>query len=210
MGKKEAYRGKQVLRNGKWEDGSASPEQKPEHLRGLPADWVTKNEADPDRIHELDPPHIVGALVEEQVKKVREQEVPDAPDASFKPSVAKPGECRPLSQWEIDMVRFRVMRQLVESAIVAKQHGVKTDIFKVNHLRFPENNVNIYELREGNPPRDAERAQHERGFALVLDIEAWPQSIVDHLATRGVVLPDAKKMLDNVEFASLVTKEAVS
>ena len=198
MGKKKAYRGKQVLRNGKWEEGSASPEQKPEHLRGLPAEWVTKNEADPDRIHELDPPHIVGALVEEQVKKVRAEEAPAAPDVPFKPRVAKPGECVPLSQWEIDMVRFRVLRQLVETAIVAKKHGNKVDVFKVNHLRFPENNVNIYELHEGNPPREDERHSHERGFSLELDIEAWPKTIVDHLAARGVSLPDVKKLLDEV------------
>ena len=61
---------KKVFRNGKWEDGSASPELRPEDMRGMPDDFVTKDEGDPDRVHKLDPPHIKRAVAHDRAKSM--------------------------------------------------------------------------------------------------------------------------------------------
>jgi hypothetical protein len=195
--RKEGYRGKQVLRNGKWEDGAATPELLPEHMRGLPGEWLTKEEAHPNNIHTLDPPHIVGALIDEHVKKLNDADKSETPDEAVKKlPCAQPGEVVPLSQWEIDIVRMRVLRSLVKSAIAEKKNGGSPNVRAIQHLRFEENNVNNYALHAGNPPSDQDRLPHERGFQLAIDVLHWPERIVELLQTKGHDVPNIEKLLE--------------
>lgn len=191
--------------DGTWYEGKASPELKPEHLRKLPANYVTKDIADPDKIHELDVPHIVDALTEEQEKRDLEgSKTETMADALPKLKCAQPGETVPLSQWEIDVVRMRVIKARVDHMVFMKMnHNVAPDL-KTKHLWFPEDNVNIYELREGNPPADKDRPKHMRGLRLEIDVENLPPRIVDALAERGVVIEDVQEIMKNTKYSPKV------
>lgn len=189
----ENFRGKRVFRDGKWQDGAAAPEQLREDLRGLPGEWVTKDDADPDRVHELDPPHIVSALVEEQVKKLapEKQTLQGAVKAATVPAT----DIVPLTQARVDVVRFRVLHSLVTTALRLKQNGESAPVLVVKHLRFPTNNVNEYELHDGPPPQDSDLNPHERTLHLAIDPLQWPDSIIDMLHAKGITPPDLKLLV---------------
>jgi hypothetical protein len=173
-----------------WEEGKAAPELIAPHLRELPADYVTKDIADDKRVHEYDDRHIVDDLVGDRQKAETETGEPDALAEAANLSRAEIGHPCPLSQLEIDVVRFRVLSSMVTQHLRAMQNdpGYDPD-FAVRHLWFPENDVNHYELREGNPPAVRDRPKHLRSYELELDLARWPRRLADELRVRGVRLP---------------------
>lgn len=193
-------RSKQVLRNGKWEEGSASPELLRDDLRSLPGEYVTKDIAEPNKIHELDPQHVVNQILDDKVtgkdsSKLDDKEKPRDPEFDEVP----PGQTRELYQKGVDVVRLRVLKSLVERQILRLKRGANLVDLKVRHLWFPENNLNHYELRTGNPPPDSERPKHMRGFRLELDVLHLPQSIVDYCEARG----------ESIDVPAILTKALV-
>jgi len=100
------------------------------------------------------------------------------------------------TQREIDLVRTRVMHFAIAQEVARcmreyQQKGTldTPNLTGVSHVWFPEPNVNVYELRRGNPPADVkeDRPEHLRRKELVLDFDAiepghWVKA-VDRLKT---------------------------
>jgi hypothetical protein len=185
---------KKVFKDGRWQDGKASPQALREDLAALPADYVTKEEGDAERIHELDPPHIVKALTRERFlsETVLPPEKPE--DALTR---APLGKVVPLRQDFIDVEKLFVMKGIIKGQMVEIEEGTRKepDLTSIWHLWFPENNVNNWVVRPGKPPPDSERPKHMRGFDLVVDVMNIPQRIVDELRKRGV---DAHYFMDRI------------
>ena len=150
---------KQVLKNGIWQEGSAGPELAREDLRKLPANYVTKDIGDPDKIHELDAPHVVATYLED-FKKAEEEAAAGPTIADILGATRIPvGEAAPLSQVRIDIERLVVIRGELGNML---REGRPEP--RILHLWFPEDNVNHYSVRDGNPPADSQRPKHMRGF----------------------------------------------
>ena len=174
--------------DGTWVEGKSSPLLLREDLRKLPGELVTTHEIEhEDKIHPDDAPHIVGALTEEYIKKANGEgeEKPDPAKEVKKLKCAQPGEVVPLSQWEVDVVRMRVIASLINGALDTASRGKSPDL-SVKHLWFEEDNVNNYQLRKGNPPAVQDRPRHMRRVAIEVDVFHPPKSIVDLLKKNGV------------------------
>ena len=163
-----------------------------EPLRKLPGELVTNDLADPDKAHELDAPHVVDQILEDNLNK--ESEKPKKP----RRQCAQPGERRKLDQWEIDCVRMRVLSSIVNLAVKSAQKGHAWDL-SVRHLWFPENEVNIYQVRDGNPPADRDRPKHLRGYRLEVDPLSPPQAMLDLMAENGIEWVDFRHVLGGLE-----------
>lgn len=162
----------------------ASPKLLPERLRVLPSSFVTEEIEDPDRVHELDDPHIYDALIDEQLEAtgVKEKFTPpeeQAPEA--------PPDGWALNQFKVDLIRLRVLRAHARTQQIEVAKGRGAD-WGVKYLWFPEDDMRAYEARDGNPPPDAERPKHMRGLNLVIDLRdpKAPQRIVEVLHRRGL------------------------
>lgn len=155
----------------------ASPELLSHALRQLPGELVTKELEDPDRAHPSDAPHVIGQIVDDHIEREVKSDAP--PPLRQASRFAQAGQCIRLSQREIDFVRMRVISSLIEEYLAWLQGGDDKDgsPVSVRHLWFPENNVNSYELRDGNPPPDADRPKHMRRFRLECDIEDIPRAV---------------------------------
>jgi len=186
-----------ITEKGERREGGASPELLPEELRKLPSDYVTKEEDDPDRVHPLDAPHIVEAVSAERREKEEGtyKDPLEKPKRKF-PPIAPVGRVIPLSQQQIDYVRYRALQSIITVELCKAMEGEDPDLEARYHLWFPEDNVNHYLLRDGNPPADIDRPKHLRGYRLELDMLHWPQSLVDLLSQLGIELsPDLRAEL---------------
>lgn len=146
----------------------------PERLRQLPEELVAKDDQDPDRPHELDPKHIVqnlaeefeenqilrGGLNEEQWAKKKNEE-----------AAAESRKKKPVKQEFVDLIVMRAIKNEIDHAHYLWRHGKKHE-FKVLHLWFPEDDIRVYELRDGNPPADSRRPRHLKGLKLEVDAKA--------------------------------------
>jgi len=184
---------KVLKEDGTWAKGKATPKLLREDLRVLPSELVISNDMDiedADKIHELDPPHIVAALTYEHQKKLAgvDDEAP-ALDTSDLPGgpLAQIGQRKTLSQREVDWVRVRLLKVLIDNAIAASDSGTEPDM-SVRHVWFPENEVNIYELREGNPPPACERPRHLKSLDLWIDPQRPSGGMRDLTCEVGVDL----------------------
>lgn len=184
-----------LKKDGTWAEGKASPKLLREDLRELPGDYVATDTDDPDRIHELDAPHIVEAIAHD---RHREEQDESEGAALEKVPFPGPGESAPLNQWLIDIVRFRIFSTLVESLFNQYASGGDPDV-DPRHVWFPENNVNHYHLRPGPPPPDVERPKHLRNWKLAVDPFAPPESVAAYLQARGAKIPTFRKKFDQVK-----------
>jgi hypothetical protein len=152
----------------------------PEHMRELPSELVTDDEANEDAVHELDPPHIVEALKGEHAKKILEEERPQTTKEQLELLIglesAPTGIGGPLNQRRVDIVRMRIIRAVLDSLV---EFGPSGDRYK--HVWFPNDEINVYELREGNAPADSVRPKHLKRLDLSIDILRPPQWILDIL-----------------------------
>jgi hypothetical protein len=201
-------------KTGTFKEGKASPRLLPENLRELPGDKVTQDEDDETKAHELDPDHIVDAIKSD----LAHQELTErAPRALADPEKAKaaaikeklneilefvpPGYSRPLNQKRIDGVRFRILNQLVNRAYEVFRKGGKT-FPTLYHVWFPKDDIACYELRAGTPPNRNALPSRLKRFDLVIDLEAWPQRIIDALEYAGFAMPkrvDVKTEIERLE-----------
>lgn len=165
----------------------------PEHMRQLPEDYYTRDTSDPDRIHELDPPHIVEALKADR-DKVQEEESRPPPmveDKRFAPH----GVRAPITQTDVDFIRFRIMRQLIHNNMRKISGGQALGLDnKIRHVWFPEPHIDKYSLRRGKPPPDSKRPKWLRGIKLAISLSEWPEAIVDIMRERGQLLPNIKRL----------------
>ncbi len=164
---------------GVWSEAKAGPKHVPKHLRHLPSDHVTHEVADAERVHALDDPHIVESVSKELHDKERGTYV----DHDAKPEalgVSGTGD-KTLSQGKIDEVRLRVIRAYAQTNVKWIAEGGEPDK-KPKHLWFPGNDVNVYEMREGNAPADQDRPKHLRGYKLHVDI--WSLELPDTVVSR--------------------------
>lgn len=179
--------------DGTWEEGKASPKLLREDLRELPGELVVKNDLDiqeEDKIHELDPPHIVEALTYEYQQKIAKDGKEDPKlDTCNLPGgpLAQIGESKKLNQREIDWVRLRLLKVRIDKALQAVENGHEPNM-EVFHVWFPQDEVNIYEIRPGNPPSDTDRPPHLKGFHLWIDPKHPSESMRDLTKEVGVDL----------------------
>jgi len=176
---------RKVFRNGRWYEGKAGPELLDEEMRGLPSSYVTKEEADEERVHKLDPSHIRRALVrEKQVNETRAKK--DEPIKALQR--APMGEVVPLRQDFIDVEKMFVMKGIVEGQMRELERGTRLypDLEVPHHLWFPENNVNNWLVKPGWAPPDSERPKHLRGFELNVDLMNIPERVRDALHAEGM------------------------
>lgn len=186
----------------------AAPELLRSDLRILPSDYVTKDEAEADKIHELDPPHIQEALQYEMEKPAPEEDEFEKAKEALR-GCTKLGEKRGFrnvqdKQLEVDAVRMRIINARIQSLCKLAERGmpIEDEDFNVQHVWFPDrNNINRYELRDGNPPSDSGRPRHLKKLDLVIDITELPARIKDILKIGNINLPkvdrrDQKPRLD--------------
>lgn len=164
----------------KQQNRKAGPELLREDLRALPSDLVTKDIAEDGKVHELDDPHIQ----EDYIEKYYDKENEKAPDQDRMTALiaklqGELGGGSKLNQAKVDIVRFRVIRALMERP--------PEELEKKRWLKFPEDNIDIYELKEGNPPSDVLRKKHMKGLELHIDCFDWPQRIIDILEANGIM-----------------------
>lgn len=186
--------------------------QLPQYMRALPGEFVTRDIDDPDKIHELDPEHIVDELKQKLTEKyikppdpktVKEEERKQRFQAAVQP--IPHGEKAPVTQARVDAQRLRCMKSFIDESFQMMKNGEDFSVYlKPFHLWFPDrDNVNQVELRFGNPPPDVDRPKHLRGLELVVDITAWPKSLTDRMAEYGIKIPslDDMKLLAEQEKA---------
>ena len=133
-------------------------------LQHLPSEVIATDEDDPDKVSVYDAPHIQRELVEEHYKAL---DKPTKKPSRF-PPIAQPGEVVPLNQFQVDIVRLRICKALTDVHMAEQREG-KFKGIPSRHVWFPEDNVNSYELRDGNPPSDTDRPKHLRRYKLALD-----------------------------------------
>lgn len=85
------------------------------------------------------------------------------------------------SQKAIDPIRMRVLFHLVRA--ILDGHTERA----VRHLWFPEENLDLYIMRKGNPPADDDRPNHLKGLRLHIDPEKVPDWIVEYVKTNGKI-----------------------
>ena len=174
-----------------FKEGKASPWLPPEQMRGLPADYTTKDPSDPDRIHELDPPHIVEALTEEQKKAEEEppsSEAVEALKALFNEVYI--GRRVPITQERVDVVKFISLWNFVKAQSKKIAAGLQDDIdWRIHHLWFPTPYMHRREKRLGKPPSRILRPAWLKDIDLVLDLDSWPRSVCDRLEELGLETP---------------------
>lgn len=139
-------------------------------MRRLPSEMLTFDADDGDKVHEHDAAHIVDAIEQEHLEKwgeVKKRE--PRPDPMEADDVLEDLEDWRLTQQHIDVIRLRVMSAWAKTQtnFLAQGHAVD---WNYKHLWFPENDLRIYEMRDGNAPPDSSRPQHLRGMELAIDI----------------------------------------
>jgi hypothetical protein len=189
---REVYNAK----TGQWTPGKAGPELLPDHMRGLPSEITTKEDAEADKVHALDPPHVVRALVKDHARaelrdlagetKVTASELAELADAPV-------GAVVPLNQERIDVARMKAAKAILDDMADGRR---KPDFDGRWHLWFPEDNVNHRTIVAGNAPPDSERPAHLRGYLLWVDPFCWPRSITDKLEKHGLACPDMMTRLE--------------
>jgi hypothetical protein len=185
---------RQVFRNGKWIDNDkAAPENLRADLRELPSELVTKDGDDPYKVHADDPDHVLETIVYDYGKhdgdpskadaetKIKDPKFQDVYGLPLIGSVARLNWCgKDRAQWVIDLWRLRAAKALINSLVGDVEGGnIPERVSTVWHLWFPDNNLNNYELREGNPPPDSKRPAYMRGLDIVVDLNCPVPPIVD-------------------------------
>lgn len=147
-----------------------------EDLRALPGDLVTDDIEDESKIHELDPDHVQADILADYGKEHREERPEQFNKINRTLSQA--------GQWGVDQIRLRVLRTWLGTQISRGQKGNGPDL-GVKHLWFPDDNLDRYGLRDGNPPADVDRPKHMRGLRLEIDLCDPAASIAESLRIRG-------------------------
>jgi hypothetical protein len=194
-------------KTGIWENGKASPEQLQNGLDKLPSSYVTKDADDPSRIHELDPEHIVGALSDE----ISDREAGIVEEKPKNLPVLKKFDRMPCSQENIDLIRLRILKVLVDKNFDLVNKGSKPDN-SVRHVWFDEDDIyGPYGLRDGNPPPDSDRLPHMRGKSIEIDPCHMPESVLRLLSsTKEMKQAYGEGMFASLEVMGLVPKKIIS
>jgi len=157
----------------------------PEHMRKLPGDIVTEDIAEGDKIHELDPPHIRSNILDEQKAALKGKPLTES-EVIGKLKSAGPGETVPISQFEVDIIRFRIVAQRIKTSMGDALNGVEPNT-ELMHIFFPDKrNVNQYELRPGKPRNYLPEYKHQKDLDTIVDIFDIPTRLKDYLKSRGI------------------------
>ena len=153
-------------------------------LTQYPEELIASDEDDPEKISVLDAPHIREALVKDYAnnqdkkkEKVPERKLP-----------APVGVVMPVSQYQIDFVRLRICKNLLNMHLAEAEAG-RFNGFPPRHVWFPDDNVNKYELRDGNPPSDRDRPKHLRNLKIELD----PVAVVNYDTFKEILKYEANE-----------------
>lgn len=85
----------------------------------------------------------------------------------------------PFNQKTVDRIRYRVWLHWIRSVI---DNGI---ISAMRHIWFPSRDLNVYEMRMGNPPADIDRPPHLRGLRLEIDATYIPDWLREFMRPDG-------------------------
>jgi hypothetical protein len=166
-----------------------TPTAAPSHLKHLPGELLTTDRDDADRIFKTDDSHIVDAITADAIDKINDADKGLAPSIERSDAqrealrTAKIGATIPISalpgnkaQLQVDLIRLRVTKTLIDTYI-AQVKALEEPKIRPKHLWFPTDNLNVYELRNGNAPSDNYRPKWLRRLRLEIDIHTIPHTI---------------------------------
>lgn len=175
--------------SGNWNEGKAAPKLLPDELRALPSDYVTSDIEDTNRVHELDPEHVRLSLVDDRIDA---ETRPTAEPEQNLPSLPRNIEWVPCTQENIDLIRLRVTKILVDANYHKVSWGEPPDN-RIRHVWFHENDINgTYELRMGNAPPSGQRPKHLKWKHLEIDPCKMPETLMRRIM-------DDKSLRDSYE-----------
>ena len=198
-----------LTEDGAWEQRAATPKLLKENLRGLPSELVTNDDENEKLAHELDPAHIVKAVVKDHARKLMREEkgenkekVDDILLRLKKPMI---GKIIPLSQREIDVVIFRTISTIRSEWAMALQAGFVSDMEQKFHLHFPSDNVNEIFIHKGPTPHNCEtdsrchKNKYTMKYRTTVDPLVIPQSVQEMFSKMGVEFQDWPEMIEQAE-----------
>ena len=199
-----------VLRNGKMvpKEAGADTTVAPQ-LRHLPGEIVTKDDRDGTRAHELDPDHILHAVEQEwKGNEAADRAGPSAQErlrALLKPTT----EYQPLTQYNIDFVKWRVQSGLLEQAVKLSHDGKPINPEAVFWLKFPERDLRIYSLEVGRQPKLFEKSiKHLRDFNVTFQLFSGPPpAVLDAMKVYGVQPPKIEEYVARLKHVTGLRRE---
>ena len=200
---------KKVLKDGKWEEGKASPELLSDDLKRLPSDLVTKEPGDADKIWEGDAPHTQDALISDYIDKVTGKNEKKELKESFKMAEFRKNLYKdtskpiPITDENLGLERMAATVSLISSALILVDNNSSqwtmehedelNERLGVHHLWFDDDNILALELRRGNPPPPKSRKKHLRDKYQVVDPMDPDRRVKDLMKERlGVDVDRAK------------------
>ncbi len=209
-------------KKGTFVEGKAKPALLDPGLRALPGEFVTREIEDGAKIHELDPEHVRGSLVEEFEKAENEATRKKKPEEKLDELAANPtllanaerflipGPLASLpdaviTQERVDWIRFCALRQKIKTAMDNISLGLPASqqlawVESLQHVWFPTPDVRICEVRERKPPPDLLRPAWLKKIDLICDVQVWPRRIVDLLASGGIILPSYAQIKSDLAY----------
>ncbi len=189
---------KEILKDGEWKEGKASPELLREDLRKLPSGLVTKDIDDGDKVHEDDAPHVQEDIVCSAAEKAPGEKRTVA--QARKELYGRYDRPIPLTKGNVAFermaARLNVLNGLLK-LLSSKEPVPPAELawgLKTKHLWFPDDNVLNLQLRDGNPPADQDRPKHLRGLSLAVDVRGEDRHADDMAADKlGIVAMANKK-----------------
>lgn len=169
-------------KTGQRKEGKAAPKLLREDLRVLPSEIVTNEIEEESKVHELDAPHIRDSFLEDFVEEA-EGKTPEkqltTDDVAPKLPEKKIRKISQASQFDVDLIRLRVMKACLDTEKIRVRRGLPLDLGK-RYLWFPEDNLDYYCLRRGNPPAPQDRPGYLKHKELHIDLEVLPKRIADY------------------------------
>jgi len=179
-----------------YEGERAAPENLREDLRKMPGEYVTKDTSDPDKIHELDDPHVVEQYVADFERSQEEAEKPKDPIKSVRDAIKSNWNTEVFDQKNIDWCRFNICYNLLCGAIKMHEAGEydPDHMTKIRHVWFPKPGYDEILMKEGNAPSDSDRPKHLKGKELYIDPLNWPKRCKKWLSANGWDVPNLQAM----------------
>ncbi len=188
------------------ERDKATPELLREDLRELPSEFVTKDIGDPDKIHELDAPHVQEQIWDDRIDELVNDDKESPVDAKLE-GLPPDHEYIPLEsvskerlQWWVDLEKMGTMKALLDSVAAGT-----VDLDCHFHLWFPKlgpehgslagkREYHNQMIRKGAAPPDWSRPKELKGLDLDITLDRVPDSIRTALSEAGHSLSDFDKL----------------
>jgi hypothetical protein len=199
-----------VLKEGKFypKEGPTDAVMAPQ-LRHLPGEIVTKDDRDGTKAHELDPDHILHAVEQEFKEKEAEDRKGASPNERLAALLKPTTEYQPLTQYNIDFVKWRVQLGLLEQAVKLSHSGQPINTDAVFWLEFPERDLRIYNMKVGRQPKVFGKPfKHLRDFNVTFFLFGQPPpAVLDAMKVYGVQPPKIEEYVERLKYITGMRRE---